>query len=264
MVATSGVWLLYASSTFLGAGGLFSGSQAAGAAGCQHRGREDGEQDADSGDWTWHGQHHISELHGFPGGNSQGKYSAQRHIDHWGLQKWFPTLHLIQRQSAYRLFKPAILTLICSRNGQRNSSTLHLICWYRTHPGRPVLRKRMSSMHTNTTHAFMHQSLKVFPLNPKRNMQISSWKTVCSCLTRISQKRQQQEKTNQHRTLFSRMHAPKWVNKHTCRHATNLYEPCSAHTHKPKQEERSCFSQLHNAALGFKLTKGTVPHNDAE
>lgn len=31
---------------------LFSGSQAAGAAGCQHPGREDGEQDSDSGDWT--------------------------------------------------------------------------------------------------------------------------------------------------------------------------------------------------------------------
>lgn len=52
---------------------LFSGSQAAGAAGCQHPGGEDGEQDADGGDWTWHGQHHLSELHGLPGGNSQGK-----------------------------------------------------------------------------------------------------------------------------------------------------------------------------------------------
>lgn len=75
VVATSGVWLLHAWSTFFCV--LFSGSQAAGAAGCQHPGREDGEQDADGGDWAWYGQHHISELHGLPGGNSQGKYSAQ-------------------------------------------------------------------------------------------------------------------------------------------------------------------------------------------
>lgn len=56
-----------------------SGSQAAGAPGCQHPGREDGEPDADSGEWPGHGQHHLPELHGLPGGDSEGKYSAQEH-----------------------------------------------------------------------------------------------------------------------------------------------------------------------------------------
>lgn len=48
-------------------------------------------------------------------------------------------------------------TLIC-RNGQRNSSTLRLICWYRTHPERPALRKRMSSKHHTCFHAWVTQS----------------------------------------------------------------------------------------------------------
>lgn len=36
---------------------------------------------------------------------------------------------------------------------------------------------------------------------------------------------------------------------------------CSPLT-KPKQEARSCISQLHKTAWGFVLTKGTVPHID--
>lgn len=52
---------------------LSSGSKAAGATGCQHPGGEDGEQDADGGERPWHGQHHLSELHGLPGGDGEGK-----------------------------------------------------------------------------------------------------------------------------------------------------------------------------------------------
>lgn len=117
---------------------LFSGSQAAGAAGCQHPGREDGEQDADGGDWTWHGQHHLSELHGLPGGNSQGKYSLQRHRDYLWMCTYLPAFFPKTKQLRYVKLK----FCIC-RNGQRSFSTLCQICWFRTHPARPALRKRM-------------------------------------------------------------------------------------------------------------------------
>lgn len=56
-----------------------AGGEAAGAAGRQHSGREDGEQDADGGERHRHGQHHLPELHGLPGGDCQGTY-------HWMLQ----------------------------------------------------------------------------------------------------------------------------------------------------------------------------------
>lgn len=131
---------------------LLSGSQAAGAAGCQHPGGEDGEQDADGGDWTWHGQHHLSELHGLPGGNSQGKYSERWRVD----------------QKKKKKSNNRQLNFTFCRNGQRNFSTLHLICWYRTHPERPASRKRMSSKHANTCfHAWVTQSFPPWILRGK-------------------------------------------------------------------------------------------------
>lgn len=61
---------------------FFEGSQAAGAAGCQHAGRENGEQDADSGERPWHGQHHVPELHGLPGGDGEGNENLWQEEEH--------------------------------------------------------------------------------------------------------------------------------------------------------------------------------------
>lgn len=65
---------------------------------------------------------------------------------------------------------------------------------------------------------------------------------------------------------FFCIHRRKWVNKHTYSIYMQqiVYGPCPAHAHEPKQEVRRCFSLLLKAALGFKLTKSTVPHSDAE
>lgn len=49
------------------------GHEATRAAGREHPGGKDGEQDADGGERTRHGQHHIPQLHGLPGGDRQGK-----------------------------------------------------------------------------------------------------------------------------------------------------------------------------------------------
>lgn len=163
-VGTSVVLLLYVWLPFFYPLLLFSGSQAAGAAGCQHPGGEDGEQDADGGDWTRHGQHHLSELHGLPGGNSQGKCSALWHTGQLRFQIYLPKLYLFPPiKSSYRQ-----LTFICCRNGQRSFSTWLLICWYRTRPERLASRKRMSSKHTNKCfHAWVTQSFPPWILRGK-------------------------------------------------------------------------------------------------
>ena len=57
------------------------GCEAAGAAGRQLAGGEDGEPDADGGEQHRHGQHLLPELHGVPGGDRKGESRAIKRIN---------------------------------------------------------------------------------------------------------------------------------------------------------------------------------------